>query len=1022
MILVVEDDKGLNNLIQKNLQALGYSTDGVFSGREAVTKVMTGDYSLMILDFKLQDMSGKQVVEELDSEGYKIPFVVVTGFGDERVAVEMMKLGARDYIIKDESLIEILPYRIKKTFKEISHENIVASVDMVLEESELQLKSVLAASPTGIGLIKNRVFSWVSDMVVEMTGYAEGELLGESVRMFYENDEEYDRVGHALYDHIQEKGKGDADTQWRRRDGRIIDVYVQVASLNPDNIDAGIIFSALDVTERKRIEDIIRVVSRGAESLFGKQFFDSMVLSLVKTLEVDYAFIAELTGEKHDSVMTMSLCVKGEIAENFEYALAGTPCEKVVGRYVCSYPSGVYGSFPRDHMLKEMKIEGYVGMPLFSSTGESLGIMVVMNCSPLSNVEFTESIMQVFAARAGAELERISYEQELLESKKDWEEVFDSVTDMITIHDADFNIIRANKAAAELLKLPLMEDLKVKCFKYYHGGECPLAGCPSCDCMNTAKPATFEVFEPFLKKHIEIRAMPRFDMDNKLIGLIHVVRDLTESKASEDREKSLGRIFDTSLNEIYIFSADSLKFIQVNQGARKNLDYSMDELLDMTPLDLKPDFNSDMFMQMIEPLRSGTKDMVNFTTVHLRKDGTLYPVDVHLQLSSFGNEKVFVAIIMDITQRKAADEMIQLQLKRIKALHSIDMAITSSLNLNVTLDIFLDQVMNLLGIDAAAVLLLNENSNILEYYVSSGFISGALKHTKLKLGESNAGKAALDRRIVSIANLPKDTDSFEPSKEFVNEKFISYFAIPLIAKGKVKGVLELFHRTLFEADEDWMDFLSTVAVQAAIAIDDSLLFEELQRSNVDLAMAYDATIEGWARALDLRDEETEGHSRRVTEITICLARELGIKDEELLHVKRGALLHDIGKMGIPDSILLKPGKLDDEEWKIMKQHPKFAHDLIYPIKYLRPAIVVPYSHHEKWDGTGYPNGLKGDEIPLAARIFAVVDVWDALASDRPYRKAWPKDKITDFIRSQAGIHFDPGIVEVFLSWACVDFD
>jgi len=189
---------------------------------------------------------------------------------------------------------------------------------------------------------------------------------------------------------------------------------------------------------------------------------------------------------------------------------------------------------------------------------------------------------------------------------------------------------------------------------------------------------------------------------------------------------------------------------------------------------------------------------------------------------------------------------------------------------------------------------------------------------------------------------------------------------------------------------------------------------DLQRLNVELALAYDTTLEGWSRALDLRDKETEGHSRRVTEMTVGLARAMGMSEGELVHVRRGALLHDIGKMGIPDSILLKPALLTEEQTEIMRRHPVYAYELLSPIDYLRPALDIPYCHHEQWDGTGYPRGLQGEQIPLAARIFAVVDVWDALRSHRPYRLGWPEDRAREHIRSLAGTHFDPKVVEVFL--------
>jgi putative nucleotidyltransferase with HDIG domain len=237
--------------------------------------------------------------------------------------------------------------------------------------------------------------------------------------------------------------------------------------------------------------------------------------------------------------------------------------------------------------------------------------------------------------------------------------------------------------------------------------------------------------------------------------------------------------------------------------------------------------------------------------------------------------------------------------------------------------------------------------------------------------------------------------------------------VPLIAKGEIKGVLEIFQRTRLEPDKEWLDFLDTLAGQAAIAIDSVVQFDKVQRSNSELSQAYNATIEGWSHALDLRDKETEGHTQRVTEMTLKLARLIGLSEADLVQVRWGALLHDIGKMGVPDGILLKPGPLTDEEWVLMKKHPTFAYEMLSPIHYLKAALDIPYCHHEKWDGTGYPGGLKGNQIPLAARIFAVVDVWDALVSDRPYRQAWSTEKVREYIQAGAGTHFDPQVVKTF---------
>ncbi|MGB7539959.1 MAG: HD domain-containing phosphohydrolase [Anaerolineales bacterium] len=374
--------------------------------------------------------------------------------------------------------------------------------------------------------------------------------------------------------------------------------------------------------------------------------------------------------------------------------------------------------------------------------------------------------------------------------------------------------------------------------------------------------------------------------------------------------------------------------------------------------------------------------------------------------------------VADITasslRRVTLLEQTEDRLRKLNSLRTIDQAITGSVNLGIILNVVTRQAIDHLKADAASVLLLNPLTSVLIFAAGSGFRTPEIEGTRLRMGEGQAGKAALERNTVSIHNLATDTGTFRRSL-IDGEGFVSHHATPLIAKGQVKGVLEVYYRTPLNLDSDWSGFFETLAEQAAIAIDSAQMFDGLQRSNTDLAMAYDATIEGWSRALDLRDKETKGHTERVTETTLKLARSMGISEGDLVHIRRGALLHDIGKMAIPDGILLKPGPLDDREWEIMRQHPVQAFELLSPIVYLRPALDIPYCHHEHWDGSGYPRGLKEGLIPLAARLFAVVDVWDALQSDRPYRSAWPAEKTIAYIRSLAGSHFDPAAVKAFLA-------
>jgi PAS domain S-box-containing protein/putative nucleotidyltransferase with HDIG domain len=392
-------------------------------------------------------------------------------------------------------------------------------------------------------------------------------------------------------------------------------------------------------------------------------------------------------------------------------------------------------------------------------------------------------------------------------------------------------------------------------------------------------------------------------------------------------------------------------------------------------------------------------------------------VNAYPEFDSDSKLRQVVVMFVDISNIKCADEKIRKHLEHLTALVEIDRAINFSFDLHLSLTTLLTHVIVQLGVDAADVLLLNSGSRMLEYVAGRGFHTGAIELARQPFGEGYAGRAAKERIIVHIPDLATERDSFLRRILLEGESFASYHGVPLIAKGQVVGVLEVFHRSRIMRDKEWLDFLKALASQAAIAIDNVTLFENLQHSNTELFQAYNATIEGWSRALELRDNETEGHTQRVADLTVKLARLFGLNDAALVQVRWGALLHDIGKMGIPDDILLKDDLLTEDEWLVMKRHTVFAYEMLSPIRYLRAALDIPCAHHEKWDGTGYPFGLKGEQIPLVARIFAVVDVWDALRSNRLYRTSWSVEKVRDHLRSLAGTHFDPHVVAV-----CLDSD
>ncbi|HMB23473.1 MAG: HD-GYP domain-containing protein [Chloroflexota bacterium] len=272
--------------------------------------------------------------------------------------------------------------------------------------------------------------------------------------------------------------------------------------------------------------------------------------------------------------------------------------------------------------------------------------------------------------------------------------------------------------------------------------------------------------------------------------------------------------------------------------------------------------------------------------------------------------------------------------------------------------------------------------------------------------------------VIMIAGIPTSYSVSELNQTFLimllPVTFSSFIIRPWASFFFACLVIVFYHVTFFQHPGAFAYDAFSLATLSLMAVISYLIAIILNKAIGDTVRAYDETIQGWANALEMRDSETMGHSQRIVELTLILAKKVGVKDADLSHIRRGALLHDIGKMGIPDAILHKPGNLTDAEWKIMRKHPVYARSYLSAVSYLAPALDIPYSHHERWDGTGYPQGLKGEEIPLAARIFAIVDVWDALTSQRPYRGAWSPEKALAHIQEQAGKHFDPRVVDVFL--------
>jgi putative nucleotidyltransferase with HDIG domain len=347
------------------------------------------------------------------------------------------------------------------------------------------------------------------------------------------------------------------------------------------------------------------------------------------------------------------------------------------------------------------------------------------------------------------------------------------------------------------------------------------------------------------------------------------------------------------------------------------------------------------------------------------------------------------------------------------ALMGVGRAINSSLGLKRVLEEVMDTLVALMRAERG-FLMLRESNGKLTVRIARGIDHINLEEEAFKVSGTIVEKVAASGEAILTTNAQEDP-RFENQMSVAAYQLRSILCAPLKIKNELIGVIYVDNRArsgIFQ-DRD-LGLIRAFSDQAAVAIDNAQLFDDLQAKNQELEEAYQATLEGWVSALDMRDKETEGHTQRVRILTERLAHFMGVGDDQMIHIRRGALLHDIGKMAIPDGILLKPGPLTDAERELIKQHPVYAYNMLKRIDFLLPAIDIPHYHHEKWDGSGYPEGLKGEAIPFAARIFPVIDVWDALTSDRPYRKGLPPEEVRERIKADSGKHFDPQVVEAFL--------
>lgn len=770
-----------------------------------------------------------------------------------------------------------LTYRHLTTQEEVQNE---------LRESEERFRQLVEVSPNVIAVHQDGVLVFINQAGLLLFGAKnESGLLGKAMLDFVHPESR-----ETVVQRIAEMTKTGqpaprVEEKFVVLDGSVIEVGITSAPLE---FRGKLAFQMIieDISIRKRLERAMHSIEAGISTSTGQGFFESTAAQLAKALESEVVFIGEyLPASK--SVRTVSVFKDGKIISNFEYSLRGTPCENVVYKEFCCYPSGVAMQFPDDKALKENGIEGYLGIPLWDSKQNPTGIIVALYRRPITAPDFARGLVQIFASRVQAEMERARAMNALVESEARLEAAFNNIPFEIWLSDANGSCMMQNPIS-----------------KQYWG-----------------------------------------NMEGKLPNDLGFPAEIQAAWADRNRRVLAGEV----AHDPQVIQKDGKTF--------------------------------------------------HFDTI-------LAPIHVGERITGM------VGVNIDVTEHVLSEAKIRSHVERLSALRNIDQVILGGSDIRMVMDGICKHVSVLLHVDAVEILQYDAATITFEILARKGVESYSVFNHFPVYGDI-AAQAVVQQKVIFESDFAGFIKSFPSCAAIENENFSTYIAVPLIAKGVVRGVLEVFHRSDLKPDDEWWELAHTLANQAAIAIDNLSLFQDLQRSNADLSLAYDLTLEGWSKALEIRDQETQGHAQRVTALTIRLTEALGVPRNQMVHIRRGALLHDIGKMGIPDKILHKPGPLTEEEWLVVRKHPQTAFELLLPIPFLHHALDIPYCHHERWDGSGYPRGLKGEEIPLAARIFSVVDVWDALTSNRPYRAAESPERVSQYLREKSGLHFDPEIVDMF---------
>lgn len=645
----------------------------------------------------------------------------------------------------------------------------------------------------------------------------------------------------------------------------------------------------------------------------------------------------------------------------------------------------------------------WIGVPL-KVENRTIGVMVAQTYSPGVRYETREQQLLNFVSNQIAmAIDRKRAEQALRDSQKRNELLVAASKDAILIGTMDGSILDFNDVSLEMYGYTREELLRLNIadmipddileahpeyiqWEFEQGGEIH-------DARNKRKDGS-EFPVDVSMRQATTKEGPVF---------IAYVRDITEQKLAAqviiESEEKFRALAENSAAGIFIHSGG--RHIYVNPMWSAITEFSILELLQKKPTDFidphLPKRDRDQMAARLMGENLPDRFEFDITTRY----GEKRVIDLNLTPIRFEEKDAIMGTAIDITTRKQREH-------ELEVIAQMSEALRISISQNDVMETSISKICDILKIDGAYIAIGDEKTQQVEMKIGWG-VWKQLEGTVLPIRDGLSG------HIISTGELyinhhPQSDPYITRPDLAVNMKSIA--GMPLIAGGRTVGVLVIGSgQHLIEND---IRLLKAMGDFTASALHRADLFEQSSLQTKELEQAYNSTLEGWALALELRDKETQGHSVRIANLTLKLAKRMGIPEAEMENIRRGALLHDIGKLGVPDTILLKHSTLTPSEWAIMQKHPAYAFEMLSQLKDFKESIDIPYCHHEWWDGSGYPRGLEGEDIPLAARIFCIVDVWDALTSDRPYRQAWDRQEALAHIINQAGTHFDPRIVNEFI--------